>query len=213
MITEKIPYVHGGLYKARIDNIKTDPAQPRKFFCPEAHSDLVRSIADVGLMQPIVVTSSGGDYLQIVAGERRFRAALEAGLTQLDVRYVDRCTAEISIIENLLREDLLPIETAEALLRVKALHGYSHEELAGIIGKSVPTVSEILKLNRLTDDIKAECRDDKRYVHTRLLYIAKLKHPQAMRKHFDTYKAELTEPREKKEPVFVSQLDLSLIHI
>ena len=189
-MTKVNSYIHGNIFNVSIENLTPDSNQARKFFSPEAHDEMCRSISAVGLIQPITVTLVDGKLI-IVAGERRWRAAKDVGLESVQVKFVDHNISEISIIENLQRENLLPVEKAEGLQRLKEQHNYSHEQLAGIIGKSVSTISEILTLNRLPDDIKAECSTSKRYVHSRLLEIAKSPNLRTLRKRFAAYKAEL----------------------
>lgn len=183
-------YIHGNIFDVSIEALTPDENQARKFFSPSAHGELCRSISAVGLIQPITVTSVD-EKLMIVAGERRWRAAKDVGLEIVQVKYVDQNISEISLIENLQRENLLAVEKAEGLQRLREQHNYSHEQLAEIIGKSASTVSEILTLNRLPDDIKAECSTSKRYVHSRLLEIAKAPNLKTLRKRFAAYKAEM----------------------
>ena len=174
----------------KIEELVADPNQARKYFDPVAHSEMVQSITKYGVINPIIVTRISDEW-KIVAGERRYRAAREAGLEEVHVRCIDSEATAISIIENLQRENLLPMEKAEGLQRLKNEHQYTHEQLAQIIGKSVPTVSEILALNRLPDDIKSECCSNKKYVHSKLLEIAKAPNTKSMRKRFEAYKREL----------------------
>ena len=172
-MTENNYYIHGKMYEVNIAALTPDPNQPRKFFCPVAHEELCKSISAFGLLQPLTATLYDDGNLYIVAGERRFHAAKEVGLEVVVMTYVDRNISEISLIENMQRENLLPTEKAEGLRRLKEQHNYSHEQLSEIIGKSVSTVSEILTLNRLPDDIRLECSSSKRFTHSRLLEIAK----------------------------------------
>lgn len=183
-------YEHGSIFMAAVGDLVPDRDQARKYFCPEAHAELTKTVAAYGISQLITVTRVDGE-LQIVSGERRWRAAKAAGLEFVQVKFVDQNVSAISLIENLQRENLLPIEKAEGLLRLKEQHGFNHEQLAGMIGKSVPTVCEILALTRLPDDIRAECAKSKYYVHSRLLIIAKAPNSKAMRKQFLAYKSEL----------------------
>ena len=146
-----------------------NPDQPRKYFSDEALADLSASIKAKGLLQPIVVRRLAAGY-QLLAGERRFRAAHLAGLDRVPalIREGDD-TLEIALIENLQREDLSPLEEAEALAALIERHGYSHREVADLLGKSRPYVSNTLALNRLPEGVKADLHRDGRAVSRELL--------------------------------------------
>jgi ParB family chromosome partitioning protein len=119
-----------------------NPDQPRKHFSETALADLAASIQARGLLQPIVVRRTTDGY-RLLAGERRFRAAKAAGLDRVPalIREGDD-DLEIALIENLQREDLSPLEEAEALAMLIERHGYSHREVADLLGKSRPYVFE-----------------------------------------------------------------------
>jgi ParB family transcriptional regulator, chromosome partitioning protein len=136
--------------------VKPNPEQPRKYFAEDALAELAASILERGLLQPIVVRRHEGGY-QLLAGERRFRAAQRAELDRLPAIVRDDGDAlEIALIENLQREDLGPLEEASALAALIERHGYSHREVATLLGKSRPYVSNTLALNRLPEPVKAE---------------------------------------------------------
>ncbi len=136
--------------------VQPNPEQPRKYFAEDALAELAASILERGLIQPVVVRKHEGGY-QLLAGERRFRAARLAGLDRLPAVVRDDGDAlEIALIENLQREDLGPLEEASALAALIERHGYSHREVASLLGKSRPYVSNTLALNRLPDPVKAE---------------------------------------------------------
>ncbi len=143
-----------------VAEVRPNPEQPRKRFAEEPIAELAASIRERGLLQPIVVRRHGACY-QLLAGERRFRAAQIAGLDCLPalVRQQDD-PLEIALIENVQREDLQPLEEAEALATLIARHGYSHREVAHLLGKSRPYVSNTLALTRLPDPIKADLHRD-----------------------------------------------------
>jgi len=149
--------------------VTPNPDQPRKYFAEEALSDLAASIQARGLLQPIVVRRVQGGY-QLLAGERRFRAAQLAGLDRLPalIREGDD-TLEIALIENLQREDLSPLEEAEALATLIERHGYNHREVADLLGKSRPYVSNTLALNRLPESVKADLHREGKSVPRELL--------------------------------------------
>ena len=141
-----------------IDRIDRDSAQPREEFDPGGLERLARSLQQRGLLQPIVVRRHGDGY-QLLAGERRLRAARLAGLDRLPAVVRDAGDAlEIALIENLQREDLAPLEEAEALAALIERHTYSHRDIADLLGKSRPYVSNTLSLTRLPDAVKADLR-------------------------------------------------------
>jgi ParB family transcriptional regulator, chromosome partitioning protein len=137
-------------------DVRPNPDQPRKHFDEDKLGELAASIKAHGLLQPIVVRRVP-DGFELLAGERRFRAAQLAGIDRLPalVREVED-PLEIALIENLQREDLSPLEEAEGLAALIARHGYSHREVADLIGKSRPYVSNTLALTRLPDAVKTD---------------------------------------------------------
>ena len=125
--------------------VRPNPAQPRRHFDPDALAELAASIAQHGLLQPVIVKREDDGYL-IMAGERRYRAAQLAGLAVIPALVRDDDPLEIAIIENLQREDLSALEEAEGLGALIDQYGYTHEALAELIGKSRPYVSNTLAL-------------------------------------------------------------------
>ena len=157
-----------------------NPDQPRKHFSETALADLAASIQARGLLQPIVVRRTPDGY-RLLAGERRFRAAKVAGLDRVPalIREGDD-DLEIALIENLQREDLSPLEEAEALAMLIERHSYSHREVADLLGKSRPYVSNTLALNKLPDGVKAELHRDGRNLSREILMgIARQDTPEA----------------------------------
>lgn len=137
-----------------LESVRPNPAQPRRHFDPDALAELAASIAQHGILQPVLVKRAGDGYL-IMAGERRYRAAQLAGLSHIPALMRDDDPLEIAIIENLQREDLSPLEEAEGLGALIEQYGYTHEALAELIGKSRPYVSNTLALRRLPEEIKS----------------------------------------------------------
>ncbi|MBQ1343233.1 MAG: ParB/RepB/Spo0J family partition protein [Firmicutes bacterium] len=134
-----------------IDSVRPNPDQPRKLFDPEKLEELTASIRQHGVMQPLVVVEREGGYM-IAAGERRWRAAQAAGLKEVPalVRQLDpRELAELSLIENLQREDLTGLEEAQAFSDLMNGHGYTQEALAERLGKSRSHVANTLRLLNL----------------------------------------------------------------
>ncbi len=138
-----------------IDQIEPNPNQPRRFIDPAALAELTDSVRQRGVLQPIIVKRQGDSYL-IMAGERRYRAACQAGLPVVPAVVRDDDPSEIALIENLQREDLTALEEAEGLGAMVARYGYTHQELAQILHKSRPYVSNMLVLTRLPPEVKAE---------------------------------------------------------
>lgn len=135
-----------------IGEIEPDKTQPRKNFAPEALAELAASIAEHGVLQPIVVRPAGGGY-RIVAGERRWRAARQAGLTEIPAvikDLTDRQAAEMALVENLQREDLNPVEEALGFRRLMDENGLTQEQAAQRVGKSRPAVANTLRLLNLS---------------------------------------------------------------
>ena len=156
---------------------------------------------EIGIVSP----DSGqmSQSLIIVAGERRWAAAQQAGLTVLPAICVEGNTAEIALVENLQRQDLTPVEEAEALGRLQEEQKYTQEQLGGIIGKAQNTLSETLSLNRLPLTIRNECRTDRTIGKKVLIAIAKKKQERGMMTAYNDYKAKLDKQkaaRQKKDP-------------
>lgn len=181
-------YKKGELYDIPCTDLQSAPDQPRKFFDEETLEDLATSIKEHGLLQPILFRKAEDGKLLIVAGERRFRAAFKAGQTTIRACFVEGNSAEIALVENILREDLTPIELAEALQKVKDDHGYNNDALTRIIGKAKSTVSEILSLNKLPQKIRDECRKNPSISRQVLIDIAKKRTEWSMKSAFEKYK-------------------------
>ena len=131
-----------------VRDIDTNAQQPRKQFDEEALSELSASIKTHGIVQPLIVKERNGRYL-IIAGERRFRAARMAGLNEVPVLVADYDEAqihEVSLIENIQREDLNPIEEAAAIRFLMQQHDMTQEEVASRLGKSRPAIANALRL-------------------------------------------------------------------
>ena len=138
-----------------ISSIFANPNQPRKVFDQTALQELADSIAKHGVIMPIIVNKSGDRYM-IIAGERRFRASKLAGLSTVPVivkNYNERQIKEISLIENLQREDLNPIEAATAMRSLMDDYGMTQEDLADRIGKSRPAIANTLRLLNLSQEV------------------------------------------------------------
>jgi ParB family chromosome partitioning protein len=140
-----------------IELLKRNPYNPRRAFSEVQLDELAQSIRDRGIIQPLIVRPAGNDNYEIVAGERRWRAAQRAGLHEVPVVVVevnDRDAFQLAIIENVQRADLNPIEEANAYQRLATEFDYSQEEVAKTVGKSRPHVANTLRLLKLTRTVQ-----------------------------------------------------------
>ncbi len=147
----------GRLAKLPLDLIERGRYQPRRDFDPDALRELADSIAAQGVIQPVVVRALEAGRYELLAGERRWRAAQQAGLSEIPVviRQADEQAAmAIALIENIQRADLNPLEEATALQRLLGELGLTHAQVAEAIGKSRATVTNLLRLLELNDDVK-----------------------------------------------------------
>ena len=152
-----------GLRSIAVSDIRPNPDQPRQHFDSDALDELADSMRQRGAIQPIVVRPHGKNF-QIVAGERRWRAAQRARLHQIPavVRNLsDEETLEIAIVENVQRKDLNVIEEAEAYARLSQDFGHSQSRLAEIVGKSRSHIANLMRLLELPDNVKALVMDEK----------------------------------------------------
>lgn len=143
-----------------IDSISPNPQQPRKDFDDRALRDLSASLKQSGVLQPVVVRRLGDGY-QLVVGERRWRAAKLAGLTRIPAvirEASDAQSLELALVENLLREDLNPMEEAEAYQRLLAEFAWTQEELAQRVARDRSSIANCLRLLKLPDVIQADLR-------------------------------------------------------
>jgi ParB family chromosome partitioning protein len=142
-----------------IERIEPNPHQPRKNFGDLA--EMVASIKEKGVLEPILVRAVDGGRFEIIAGERRYQASKLAGLRHVPAIEVDvdnRGMLEISLIENLQRKDLTPFEEAAAIQRLCDQFRYTHEEIARKLGKSRTVITEALSLNRMPEAVQERCR-------------------------------------------------------
>ncbi len=148
----------------RISQIEARAEQPRKSFESESLAQLADSIKAHGILQPILVRASGSGFYQIIAGERRFRAAKMAGLSEVPVLITeadDEKTAEIALIENVQRENLNPLEEAMAYRELSENYALTQEKLSEKIGKSRSSIANAMRLLDLPDEVLAMLRDSK----------------------------------------------------
>ena len=145
-----------------ISQVESCASQPRKQFDPESLADLADSIREHGIIQPLTVRKLQSGYYQIIAGERRWRAARMAGLSQVPAIVIeadDRKAMELAMIENLQREDLNPIEEAEGYQVLMSQYNLTQEETAQRVGKSRSAVANSLRLLNLCPSVRAMVED------------------------------------------------------
>ncbi len=167
----------------RLDRIETNREQPRSSLGDI--QELAESIRRRGVLEPLIVrrVGSGGHRYQLIAGERRFHAALEAGLVEvpcIEMEVTDQEALELALIENLQRKDLTPFEEAEGYRTLVDKYGYTHEQVAEAIGKSRPTVTETLTLLKIPGVIRELCRHADITAKSVLLLVARAETPEAM---------------------------------
>lgn len=168
-----------------IRRIVPNPHQPRKEFGDL--SEMVISVKEKGILEPILVRQHKGNF-QIIAGERRYQAAKLSGLQRVPCIEVDvdgRGMLEISLIENLQRRDLTAFEEAAAIQRLSEQFRYTHEEIARKLGKSRSVVTEILSLNRLPEDVQDRCRQADITSKSMLLQIVRMETVEEMHQLID----------------------------
>jgi ParB family transcriptional regulator, chromosome partitioning protein len=163
-----------------LERIRPNPEQPRRHFDERSLAELAESIRERGLLQPVIVRrEADGSYL-LLAGERRYRASRIAGLTAIPALVRDDHPLEIAMIENLQREDLTPLEEALGIAALIETQGYTHAEVADLIHKSRPHVSNTLALTRLPASIREEYSADPSVSRDILISVARQKDEEAM---------------------------------
>jgi ParB family transcriptional regulator, chromosome partitioning protein len=163
-----------------VDLLRPNPDQPRQHFDALSLEDLSASIREKGVLQPVLARKDPqGEGFILIAGERRWRAAITAGLAEIPALIrKEQDALEVALIENLQRENLNPLEEAEGLLKLKLAKGFTDQELAKIIGKSRTSVTEILSLNQLPEPIKDQCRTSDIWSKSQLLQLVRADSPE-----------------------------------
>lgn len=145
-----------GVLELPIAKVEPRENQPRTVFDEEALAELANSIREYGVIQPVTVRKLDSGYYQLIAGERRWRAARIAGLTEIPARVIeadDRLTTELALVENLQREDLNPVEEAQGYRTLLDEYGLTQDEAAQRVGKSRPAVANALRLLSLAPEV------------------------------------------------------------
>jgi ParB family transcriptional regulator, chromosome partitioning protein len=201
-------YAPNQLYNIPLADLLPDPNQPRKYFDPAALDELTASVARNNVMSPIFFRVEK-DCKYIVAGERRCVAATKAGLASVPAIYVETPNyTEISLIENMLRSDLTPVEEAEAINRLMQEHNYQQGDLVKILSKSQPYISETLSLTKLPEAIRDECRKDPAVPKKTLLAIARKKQQRGMLTAYRQYKDHLNSPKATRTGVKATKTEI-----
>jgi ParB family transcriptional regulator, chromosome partitioning protein len=165
-----------------MEEIETNPDQPRTSVGDL--SELRDSIESKGVLEPLLVRPVAGGRYRIIAGERRFRAAMEAGLAEVPCILLDVSDAEvleIALIENLHRKDLHPFEEAEGFAGLAERHGYTQQQIAEAIGKSRVSVTETMTLLEIPEELRDECRRADIDAKSVLLEVARMRDEEEMR--------------------------------
>ncbi|WP_042478388.1 ParB/RepB/Spo0J family partition protein [Bacillus ndiopicus] len=161
LFPEEAVQQEGNVQQIAIDKLVANPFQPRKLFQDEALEELAQSIKEHGIIQPIIARKKGRKF-EIIAGERRYRAAKLAGLAEIPVivkEMTEQQMMEVAILENLQREDLTPIEEAEAYSSLIEQLNFTQEDLANRLGKSRPHIANHIRLLQLPEEIRALVND------------------------------------------------------
>ena len=175
--------------EVKLSDITPDPDQPRKLMDERALHELAESIKEHGVIQPILLRKGDDGRNIIVAGERRFKASKIAGSKTIPAIFTTGNPAEIALVENLLREDLTPMEEADAIDRLKRESGYTSRKIAKFLGKAENTVSETLSILCLPKSVKKDLESNPNVPKRILVRIAALKNPKKMAGAWRKYKA------------------------
>ncbi len=186
--------------KMPIAEFQPDPNQPRKYFDETALCELSESIKQYGVLQPIIYYVNESGQKIIVAGERRYQAAKRAQLSEIPAIVIDGTEADkVALIENILRQDLTPLEEAEALQRLKEKYKYSNEKLSQVFTKSPSIISEALSINKLPDAIKERYKENPQLAKRELIKIARMRSEEGQINAYNkltNYKPETAEPKD-----------------
>ena len=185
MPDEQTDYAVGQVYDIPLSQIVRNENQPRKTFDPESLEALQLSIERDGLLQPIALIKAKDGTFIIAAGERRFKAVAALGWKTIPGRIVEGNLDDLAVVENMIREDLNPMERAIAMQSYLEKHKLSRKQLANIFGIARNTISEILSLNRLPQDIQDIIIRDKHYSLHNMRVIARIRDNTEQREKFN----------------------------
>jgi ParB family chromosome partitioning protein len=182
-------YQPGKLFSINISAISENTSSSRSFLSEEKTAALAESIKVKGLLQPVVCILSNDEQLVLAAGTRRLRAAKQAGFNKIPCWIVNGDPDEISLIENLFRDDLTTVEEAEAIANLKIKRGYRLDDLSTILNKAVSTISEILAVSSLPQVIRDDCRSNSSISRDILVHISRLASDDEKLVHYEDFKA------------------------
>jgi len=206
-------YSKGRIYKLDVNSLQADPQQSRKYLNPEALNELAASIQKHGVLQPILFRQEEL-VLFIVAGERRVAATKQVGLPTIPGLYVEGKHREISLVENILRENLTPVEEAEGMKLLMTEEDYNQNQLADMLGKTQSSISKTLAITNLPEDILSQVRSNPNIPKTMLMEAGAAKTEKGMRSVFERYMAQEAKksaapapakPRVPKETALINQ--------
>ena len=207
-------YKKGKIYEIPLDQLYRDIGQPRKHFDLVELESLKQSILDKGLLYPIIFRVDDNDSNIIISGERRFKAYQTLGLEKIPAMLVgsDKYD-EVALIDNVLRSELHPVDEAEALENLRTKHNYTHDELGTLIGKAANTVTEIVTLARLSQEIRDDARTRKNLSRNALLKVARKPTDKGRKKAYEVLLASLSKVDTKrpyvKNPTYKKTVDIS----
>lgn len=195
--TKEATYKKGKLYSISLTDLTPDTDQPRKHIDESELEDLKLSIQAHGQLSPILFRV-GDKGLVLVSGERRYRACQLLGKTHISGIFLDaEKHDEIALVDNVQRIDLHPVDEAEAVYNLKTKYGYTQVQLGNLVGKAQNTISDILGLMALSDDIREDARHRKELSRGALLKVARIKRPTSQRKAYDALVASLGMPKKE----------------
>ena len=193
----------GQIYDVPLAELSISDDQPRKYINPEAVKELQASIESVGLLNPIQFRVDDEGNKIIVTGQRRWEAFKNLKKESIPARYYDGDAKVAALVENLLREDINPIDEAEALAELKEAKNCELADLSRELCKAVSTLSEIISLSRLPDWVKNKARKEPKVSRRRLLEISKAKDLATMKRHYKNYEQEMSGAERRRQPVRV----------
>ncbi|GFO59226.1 nucleoid occlusion protein [Geomonas silvestris] len=207
-------FKRGVIYEVNLDQLYRDVDQPRKHFDEAELESLKQSIADKGLLYPIIFRVDNNDCNIIVSGERRFKAFQALGKEKIPAMLVSSDKFdEVALIDNILRSELHPVDEAEALENLRTKHNYTHDELGNLIGKAANTVTEIVTLARLSQEIRDDARTRKNLSRNALLKVARKPTDKGRKKAYEILLASLSKVDTKrpyvKSPSYKKTVDIS----
>lgn len=191
-------YRKGKIHDINLDLLSRDVDQPRKHFDETELNALKNSIAEKGLLYPVLFRIDDQDNLILVSGERRLRAFSSLGKETIPAMRVDSDRYdEIALIDNIQRVDLSPVDESEAVHNLQTKYGHTQEQLGNLVGKAQNTVADILGLMKLSDEIREDARGRKELSRSALLKVARIKKATSQRKAYDALIASLGVPKKE----------------